>query len=378
MPKAFKGRLDLTLPSGTVLTLGGTEPGEQAELTLHNFKVLWAGMRRAQLGFFERYMAGDVESKNPTAFFRFYLQNRKGLDDASGIFTNSVFDKIWHRLRDNTHQGSRENISAHYDLGNEFYKQWLDDTMTYSSAVFNGKANSLEAAQKLKYKKVMELAEVKPGSKVLEIGCGWGGFAETAAKAGAILRGISLSKEQLAFANTRMEREKLTDKAELVFEDYRDTTGVFDAIASIEMIEAVGEPHWPTYFTTLFNRLKPGGAAAIQGITILEENYPAYRTGVDFIQRYVFPGGMLLTKELMREQARKAGLLLEKIECFGLSYAETLRQWRLRFEAAWPKIEPLGFDERFKKLWTLYLCYCEAGFAEGVIDVGIYKIRKPV
>jgi cyclopropane-fatty-acyl-phospholipid synthase len=378
MPKAFKGRLDLTLPSGTVLTLGGTEPGEQAELTLYNFKVLWAGMRRAQLGFFERYMAGDVESKNPTAFFRFYLQNRKGLDDASGIFTNSVFDKIWHRLRDNTHQGSRENISAHYDLGNEFYKQWLDDTMTYSSAVFDGKANSLEAGQKLKYQKVMELAEVKPGSKVLEIGCGWGGFAETAAKAGATLRGISLSKEQLAFANTRMEREKLTDKAELVFEDYRDTTGVFDAIASIEMIEAVGELHWPTYFTTLFNRLKPGGAAAIQGITILEENYPAYRTGVDFIQRYVFPGGMLLTKELMREQARKAGLLLEKIECFGLSYAETLRQWRLRFEAAWPKIEPLGFDERFKKLWTLYLCYCEAGFAEGVIDVGIYKIRKPV
>jgi len=182
----------------------------------------------------------------------------------------------------------------------------------------------------------------------------------------------------LAFANTRMQRENLTDKAELVFEDYRDTTGVFDAIASIEMIEAVGEPHWPTYFTTLFNRLKPGGAAAIQGITILEENYPAYRTGVDFIQRYVFPGGMLLTKELMRDQARKAGLLLEKFDCFGLSYAETLRQWRVRFEAAWPKIAPLGFDERFKKLWTLYLCYCEAGFAEGVIDVGIYKIRKPV
>ncbi|MEO9167177.1 MAG: cyclopropane-fatty-acyl-phospholipid synthase family protein, partial [Aestuariivirga sp.] len=224
----------------------------------------------------------------------------------------------------------------------------------------------------------MEAAEVKPGSTVLEIGCGWGGFAETAAKAGAILRGISLSKEQLAFANARMKRENLTDKAELVFEDYRDTTGVFDAIASIEMIEAVGEPHWPAYFATLFNRLKPGGAAAIQGITILEENYPTYRTGVDFIQRYVFPGGMLLTKELMLEQARKAGLLLEKFDGFGLSYAETLRRWRFRFEAAWPRIAPLGFDERFKKLWTLYLCYCEAGFAEGVIDVGIYKIRKPV
>ena len=173
-----------------------------------------------------------------------------------------------------------------------------------------------------------------------------------------MLRSTSLSTEQLAFANARMHHGNLADKGELVFEDYRDTTGVFDAIASIEMIEAVGEPHWPAYFTTLFNRLKPGGAAAIQGITILEENYPAYRTSVDFIQRYVFPGGMLLTKELMREQARKAGLLLEKIDCFGLSYAETLRQWRLRFEAAWPIIAPLGFGERFKKLWTRYLCYC--------------------
>ena len=378
LPKAFKGRLDLTLPSGQVLTLGGTEPGERADLTLRNFKVLWASLRRAQLGFFERYLAGDLESKNPTAMFRFYLQNRNGLDQASSLFSASVFDKIWHRLRDNTHQGSRDNISAHYDLGNEFYKQWLDDTMTYSSAVFDSKTNSLEAAQKLKYQKVMEIAEVRPGSKVLEIGCGWGGFAETAAKAGASLRGISLSKEQLAFANERMKRGGLASKAELVFEDYRDTKGEFDAIASIEMIEAVGEPHWPAYFSTLFNRLKPGGTAAIQGITISEENYASYRSGVDFIQRYIFPGGMLLTKDLMRDQTRKAGLLLEKFECFGLSYAETLRQWRIRFEAAWPRIAPLGFDERFRKLWTLYLCYCEAGFAEGVIDVGIYKLRKPV
>ena len=378
IPKAIKGQLDLTLPSGRVFTLGGNVAGEQADLTIRNFKVLWTSLRRAQLGFFESYLAGDIESKNPTAIFRFYLQNRKGLDRASGLFTASVIDKIWHRLRDNSTEGSKENISAHYDLGNDFYRQWLDDTMTYSSAVFDGNSNSLEAAQKLKYQKVMNAAEVKAGSRVLEIGCGWGGFAETAAKAGAVLRGISLSKEQLAFANDRMKREKLEQKAELVFEDYRDTKGEFDAIASVEMIEAVGEAHWPEYFKMVFNRLKPGGAAAIQGITILEENYSAYRSGVDFIQRYIFPGGMLLTKELMLQQTQKAGLLLEKFDCFGLSYAETLRQWRLRFEAAWPKIAPLGFDERFRKLWTLYLCYCEAGFAEGVIDVGIYKIRKPV
>jgi cyclopropane-fatty-acyl-phospholipid synthase len=377
LPTSFKGKLDLTLPSGRLITLGGATPGESADLTLKNFKVIWAGIRRAQLGFFERYLAGDVESKNPTAFFRFYLQNRAGLDKASTFFFSSFVDKLWHKKRDNNRAGSKDNIAAHYDLGNAFYKLWLDDTMSYSSAIFDSKTNSLEAAQTLKYQHVMDMAEVKKGSTVLEIGCGWGGFAEMAAKAGASLRGITLSKEQLAFAQNRMKTQGLDQKAELVFEDYRDTKGTYDAIASIEMIEAVGEPHWPDYFKTLYQRLKPGGAAAVQGITIREENYNSYRSGVDFIQRYVFPGGMLLTKDIMREQTQKAGLLLEKMECFGQSYAETLRQWRLRFEAAWPKIKPLGFDERFKKLWTLYLCYCEAGFAEGVVDVGIYKIRKP-
>ena len=378
LPSEFKGSLELTLPSGQMIVIGGQNPGEKADLKLRNFKVIWAGIRRAQLGFFERYMAGDLESRDPTAFFRFYLQNRSGIDGAgTGIFNASFLDKLWHRKRDNNKHGSKDNIASHYDLGNAFYKLWLDDTMTYSSAIFDGKANSLEAAQRLKYAHVMDAAEVKKGSKVLEIGCGWGGFAEEAAKRGANVHGITLSKEQLAFANQRLADAKLADKAQMHFEDYRDTKGIFDAIASIEMIEAVGEPHWPTYFKTLFNRLKPGGAAAVQGITIQEQNFDTYRNGVDFIQRYVFPGGMLLTKDIMRDQAQKAGLFLEKFESFGLSYAETLRQWRLRFEAAWPKIVPLGFDERFRKLWTLYLCYCEAGFAEGMIDVGIYKIRKP-
>jgi cyclopropane-fatty-acyl-phospholipid synthase len=378
LPSEFKGSLELTLPSGQIIMIGGQNPGEKADLKLNNFRVIWAGMRRAQLGFFERYIAGDVESRNPTAFFRFYLQNRAGLDGAGrGLFNASILDKLWHKKRDNNKDRSKDNIAAHYDLGNAFYKLWLDDTMTYSSAIFDSKTNSLEAAQRLKYAHVLDAAEVKKGSRVLEIGCGWGGFAEEAAKRGAEVHGITLSNEQLAFANQRLVAAKLDDKAKMHFEDYRDTNGTFDAIASIEMIEAVGEPHWPIYFKTLFNRLKPGGAAAIQGITISESNYDAYRGGVDFIQRYVFPGGMLLTKDIIREQTAKAGLLLEKFEYFGLSYAETLRQWRMRFEAAWPKIMPLGFDERFRKLWTLYLCYCEAGFAEGLIDVGIYKIRKP-
>jgi cyclopropane-fatty-acyl-phospholipid synthase len=378
LPKSFKGSLALTLPSGRVVQLGEKGTGLEADLSLRNFKVIWASVRRGQLGFFERYLAGDLESKDPTAFFRFYLQNRGGLDGAStGVFFASLFDKFWHRGRDNNREGSKDNIAAHYDLGNAFYKLWLDDTMSYSSAVFDGTGNSLEAAQRRKIAKVMEAAEVGPGKHVLEIGCGWGGVAEEVGKAGATLRGITLSKEQLEFARARMKRQKLDRQVELVFEDYRDTKGQFDGIASVEMIEAVGEAHWPTYFKTLFDRLKPGGAAAIQGITIAEENYDAYRNGVDFIQRYVFPGGMLLTKDIMREQARKAGLIFEKMDCFGQSYARTLKMWHDRFEDAWPKIQPLGFDERFRKLWKLYLCYCEAGFTEGVIDVGIYKLRRP-
>ena len=378
LPKSVVGSLDVTLPSGRIITIGAKGSGIEADLKLHNFKVIWASIRRAQLGFFERYIAGDVESSDPTKFLKFYLQNREGLDRASdGIFFASLFDKLWHKKRENTREGSKENIAEHYDLGNDFYKLWLDDTMSYSSAVFDSSTNSLEAGQHLKLAKVMEAAEVSPGKEILEIGCGWGGFAEAAGHAGAKVHGITLSKEQLAFAEQRMMREGLAGKCTFKFEDYRDTRGRFDSIASIEMIEAVGEAHWPSYFRTLFDRLKPGGVAAIQGITILEKNFDAYRNGVDFIQRYIFPGGMLLTKDIMREQASRAGLLLERIECFGQSYAQTLKMWRERFDAAWPQIAKLGFDERFRKMWTLYLCYCEAGFAEGVVDVGIYKLRKP-
>ncbi len=378
LPKSFTGSLELTMPSGRRVLLGEKGSGPEADLVLRNFNVVWASIRRGQLGFFERYLAGDVECSDPTAFFRFYLQNRGGLDKAStGVFFASLFDKLWHKKRENSREGSKDNISAHYDLGNEFYKLWLDDTMSYSSAVFDGTGNSLEAAQRRKIEKVLQAAEVGPGKSYLEIGCGWGGVAEAVGKLGAKLRGITLSREQLEFAKERMARQGLDGNVDLVFEDYRDTRETFDGIASVEMIEAVGEAHWPAYFKTLFDRLKPGGAAAIQGITIAEENYDAYRNGVDFIQRYIFPGGMLLTKEIMREQTRKAGLVFEKMECFGQSYARTLKMWHDRFEDAWPRIQPLGFDERFRKLWKLYLCYCEAGFTEGVIDVGIYKLRKP-
>lgn len=379
LPKDYRGSLRLTLPNGQVVLLGEQGSGIDADLRFKNFNLVKAGLRRAHLGFFESYMAGDIESTNPTNFFRFYLQNRDKIDGAGkGIFFASWLDKFWHKKRENTKSGSRENISAHYDLGNEFYKLWLDDTMTYSSAIFSGVGNSLEAAQREKYARVLDTMEFKTGERILEIGCGWGGFAEEAVRAGAEVRGITLSTAQLAFAEDRMKRLKLDARSQFHLEDYRDTKGSFDRIASIEMIEAVGEAHWPTYFKVLFDRLKPGGVAAVQGITIREDQFDGYRNGVDFIQRYVFPGGMLLTKQIIAEQAEKAGLLLEKVECFGQSYATTLKMWGERFETAWPQIMPLGFDEKFRRTWGLYLAYCEAGFSEKLIDVGIYKLRKPV
>jgi cyclopropane-fatty-acyl-phospholipid synthase len=378
LPKTLTGSLELTLPSGQQVMLGTPGQGFAADLTLRNFKVIWASVRRAQLGFFESYLAGDIESKDPTTFFKFYLKNRAELDRAAtGIFSASWFDKLWHRARDNNPTGSKENISVHYDLGNDFYKLWLDETMTYSSAVFDTTGNSLEAAQRRKYARVMDALELKKGDHILEIGSGWGGFAEEAAKRKAVVKGITLSHEQLAYAEQRIAKAGLGDRASFQFEDYRDTKGSFNGIASIEMIEAVGEPHWPVYFRTLYDRLKPGGIAAIQGITIAEANYEAYRAGVDFIQRYIFPGGMLLTKTILKEQAARAGLILERVETFGQSYATTLRMWHERFEAVWPDVARLGFDEKFRRLWKLYLAYCEAGFAESVVDVGIYKLRKP-
>ena len=378
LPRDLKGSITVSLPSGEMVMLGTPDPDIFADLTLRNFKVIWASIKRAQLGFFESYFKGDIESSDPAGLFKFYLTNRAALDKAStGIFFSSLFDRIWHKSRNNSREGSKENISAHYDLGNDFYRLWLDETMTYSSAVFEGGGNSLEAAQRLKYERVLDALELNPHHSVLEIGSGWGGFAEEAGRRKAQVRGITLSREQLTYSKARIAKAGLDENCTFHFEDYRDTTGMFDRIASIEMIEAVGEAHWPTYFRTLYSRLKPGGVAAIQGITIAEANFESYRGGVDFIQRYVFPGGMLLTKTILKEQAAKAGLILERVETFGQSYATTLKLWHERFEAVWPDVAKLGFDEKFRRVWKLYLAYCEAGFAESIVDVGIYKLRKP-
>jgi len=373
------GAVTVIFPNGHTRTIGSASSGGHAVLRLRNFKVLNEAMQRGTVGFAAAYMNGDIEIDDLTALFRFFLQNRDMFDNAGkGFFRRAAADLHYHISRRNTLEGSKKNIAEHYDLGNDFYGQWLDPSMTYSSAVFTSGDQSLEEAQRAKYRRVADMAGVTEGSSVLEIGCGWGGFAETVAKEyKAHLRGITLSAEQLKYARERLASQGLDNLATLHFEDYRNTQGQFDHIGSIEMIEAVGEDNWPSYFQTLHDRLKPGGTAAIQAITIDEADFDNYRSGPDFIQRFIFPGGMLLTKTVMKEFGDRHGLVLEKVETFGLSYARTLALWRERFLERWPMIAPLGYDEEFKRKWVYYLSYCEAGFAEGTIDVGIYQYRRP-
>lgn len=373
------GTLTVIFPNGRTRTIGNAHTGEHATLRLKNFKVVAEAAQRGLIGFSSAYMKGDIESDDLTALFRFFLQNEPVLNKANkGFFHRAAGDLHYHVSRRNTLEGSKKNIAEHYDLGNDFYGEWLDPSMTYSSAIFTSGDQTLEQAQLAKYRRVADMAGITEGSSVLEIGCGWGGFAETVARDyKANLRGITLSAEQLKYGQERLARQGLDDRATLVFEDYRHTQGQFDHIGSIEMIEAVGEDNWPSYFQTVHDRLKPGGTAAIQAITIREDQFDGYRAGPDFIQRYIFPGGMLLTKTVMQEFGDRFGLVLENVDTFGLSYAKTLALWRERFLERWPVIAPLGYDEHFKRKWVYYLSYCEAGFAEGTIDVGIYQYRRP-
>jgi cyclopropane-fatty-acyl-phospholipid synthase len=376
---SLRGRLTIVLPSGRARRIGDPATGPRATIRLNNFGVLAKGLRRGPVGFAEAYIAGDVECDDLTAFFRFVVQNRRVLMTTNpGLFRRAAADAAYHLARRNTREGARQNISEHYDLGNEFYAEWLDPTMTYSSAYFTDRDQSLEDAQIAKYRRVADLAGVAEGSRVLEIGCGWGGFAEFAAGTrGAAVTAITLSRRQLDYASDRIKQAGLDQSAEFRFQDYRDTEGQYDQVCSIEMIEAVGEEHWPDYFRTVHDRLKPGGAAAIQAITIDELDFEDYRRNVDFIQRYIFPGGMLLTKKVIEEQARAAGLIPEASENFRLSYARTLQRWQDKFMQRWPAIARMGFDEAFRRKWIYYLSYCAAGFIEGSIDVGIYRLRRP-
>ena len=371
------GRLDLELPSGTSATIGDRSAPSEAHMALRSYSALWKVARRGALGFAESYMDGDFDTNDLKALFELYLANEPAITRAlPRVNETRRLDRTFHLSRRNSRDGSRRNIADHYDLGNAFYRLWLDPSMLYSSGIYEAVTSTLEDAQANKMRRVLDGLELSGGETLLEIGCGWGALACAAAKQGARVKAITISAEQLAGARERIAAAGLNDRVDVRFEDYRDTPGSFDRVVSIEMIEAVGEENWPLFFSTVGERLRPGGLAMIQAITIREDAFAQYRRNPDFIQRYIFPGGMLPTVELMRQRAGEAGLAFETIERFGTSYAATLADWRRRFEAAWPEIAKLGFDERFRRMWRYYLTYCEIGFERGLIDVGLYRLRK--
>ena len=370
------GRLLLTLPSGARAVIGD-RPGVEASLTLRSYGAFWMSLRRGTIGFAECVIEGECESGDLPALFRYFIDNKLTLHTAGrGYFRVRSRDRAFHAQRANTRDGSRENIAAHYDLGNAFYRLWLDTSMTYSSGIYEHPDVTLEAAQQVKIARVLAALELQAGHRLLEIGCGWGGLAAAAAEQGAHVTGLTLSREQFQATVKRVRSPGLNAPVDIRIEDYRDTVGSFDRIASIEMIEAVGEENWPRYFATLHDRLAPDGIAVLQAITIDATIFATYRRKADFIQRYIFPGGMLPTDGLMQQHAQAAGLTFERVETFGASYVLTLSEWRRRFHAAWPQIQVLGFDERFRRMWDYYLAYCQAGFERRTIDVGIYRLRK--
>lgn len=373
-----RGLLSITLPDGTRrVCRGKQEDGPTAALVLHTTRAARRLILGGGVGFAEAYMDGDWDSPDLASLMELAAINETRMGAAViGRLPLRLWHAAFHRLRPNTRRGSRRNIAAHYDLGNGFYRRWLDPSMTYSSALFTSPDQALEDAQLAKYRRICDQLGLRPGHHVLEIGCGWGGFAEVAARDyGCRVTGITLSKEQLAYARERIRRAHLSDRVDFRLQDYRNTTGTYDRIVSIEMFEAVGEKYWPGYFETVRERLKPEGLAALQIITIDDERFETYRRSADFIQLYVFPGGMLPSPKVLRQTLAREGFEIADAFEFGHDYARTLAEWNQRFRQSWPEIEPLGFDSRFKRMWEFYLAYCEGGFRAGSIDVTQLVIR---
>ena len=372
-------RLMVRLPSGYRFVCGHPDATRDIEWSLKRWNAVMRIASSGALGFAEGYINDEWDTPDLQALLTTLSAELDKIQTAQRRGGPSrLLARLKHLRNANTRKGSRRNISFHYDLGNTFYGHWLDETMTYSSAVFDQLDEPLADAQRRKYRRICDQLELREGQSVLEIGCGWGGFAEVAAgEYGARVTGVTLSKEQLDFAQQRMLRLGLADKVDLRLQDYRDIPETFDAVASIEMFEAVGEEHWPIYFKKLHACLKPGGKAALQIITIREQDFEGYRTAVDFIQKYIFPGGMLPPPVKLDQLASEAGLKSDDVHMFASSYAETLRRWHEDFDADWDRIAPLGFDQRFRRIWKYYLAYCEAGFDTGRIDVGQFVYRRP-
>ena len=374
------GSLTVQLPDGSVQRFG-QQAQPHGTLCLHNWKPFAAALKSGDIGFAESYIAGDWTSSNLTELLRLLVRNREVIDRAIfGSWWGVALYRIKHLLKRNTRGNSKKNIHAHYDLGNSFYTLWLDASMNYSSALFGADlTQSTTSAQNAKVRRALTEVGAAPGTRILEIGCGWGALAEMAARDfGAHLSGVTLSTEQLAFANQRMERLGVANQVDLRLQDYRDISDApFDAICSIEMLEAVGQEFWPTYFQTVARLLKPGARACIQSIVIADGLFERYLRNTDFIQQYIFPGGCLPSPSALRQQAQAAGLEVVNELAFGHDYAETLRRWRESFLARRADVLAGGFDQRFMHIWEFYLAYCEAGFAENNLDVVQITLRKP-
>jgi cyclopropane-fatty-acyl-phospholipid synthase len=366
------GRLTVVLPNGEIHRLEGTQPGPTATFDIKDYRFARRVLASGDIGFAEGYMAGEWESPQLAALLESFAHNYdhiRRLVDGNPLMR--AVNWLSHRMNRNSRSGSRKNIHAHYDLGNAFYASWLDPTMTYSSARFTRPGMALDAAQREKYASLARLMALDSGQSVLEIGCGWGGFAEFAAKEiGARVTGITISREQYDFARQRMFNAGLTEQVDIQLIDYRDVEGRFDRVASIEMFEAVGQEYWPAYFGKIHDVLEPGGRAGLQIITIDDALFGGYNKRTDFIQKYIFPGGMLPSEESLKPVIDRADLDWREVERFGQDYADTLKLWDERFQAAWDDIRRMGgFDERFRRLWRFYLAYCEAGFRSARTDV---------
>ncbi|MEM9198567.1 MAG: cyclopropane-fatty-acyl-phospholipid synthase family protein [Pseudomonadota bacterium] len=373
------GRLEVVLPDGRCFLAEGSKPGPDARIEVHDDRFFARLVRDGDMGFSEGYLDGWWTSPDLQALLDVFLLNNDVVNrTVPGAALIRAYERLRHRLRANSKAGARRNISHHYDLGNAFYGLWLDPSMTYSSALFQGQQESLAAAQLNKYAAICDGIGVKPGDHLLEIGCGWGGFAEyAAAERGARVTALTISREQHDFARARIAKAGLSDRVDIVMRDYRDERGTYDGIASIEMFEAVGERYWPVYFDTLRACLRPGGHATLQVITIADRLFGRYRRGVDFIQKYIFPGGMLPSPTALRREAGGAGLELVNSLEFGQSYSETLRRWHTTFTDHWEDVRGLGFDERFRRMWEFYLTSCAACFRAATTDVTQVTLRRP-
>ncbi len=373
------GRVDFVLPDGRRFRADGREPGFVAEIHIHNDDLFARLIRDGDLGFSEAYLDGWWSTPDLQAFMDLvHTDNEDIYDGFPGQRLVRTLEKFRFWLQSNSKKQAKKNISYHYDLGNDFYGLWLDETMTYSSALFETGQESTERAQTAKYASMVDQMGAKPGDHVLEIGCGWGGFAEYAAmERGLKVTGLTISKEQYDYATARIKAAGLEDQVTFKLQDYRDETGHYDGIASIEMFEAVGEKYWPTYFETVRERLKPGAQATLQIITVAHARWHIYKRGVDFIQKYIFPGGMLPSPVILRQEVERAGLDVVKSIEFGDSYSQTLRRWHDTFNERWDEVARLGFDDRFRRMWNFYLTSCASTFASNVCDVTQITIRRP-